>query len=218
MKATVARVARVSIATSAVLLSGCGILAPIPDTSHFFMLAPLADSSVQPASGERLQTTVIGLGPIKLPPYLDRNEIAMRLSPTQVTYSDTDRWAEPLSVTMSRVLLQDLSRLLGTDLIVRYPWSNAAKVDYQIEIELLQFEATKGGEAQLRARFGIVQGGTRRPLVVRDASFTRPGATDTATSVTALSALLGDLSQEIASALRQLPPPQAKPSAKRAAS
>lgn len=216
MKATLARVARLSIATSALLLTGCSILAPIPDTSHFFMLAPLADTSGQPAGSEPLQNLVLGLGPIKLPPYLDRNEIALRLSPTQVTYSETDRWAEPLNVTMSRVLLQDLSSLLGTNLIVRYPWSNAAKVDYQIEIELEQFEATKAGEAQLRARFGIIQGGTRTPLVVREASFNRPGATDTGASVTALSALLGDLSQEIASALRQLPkPPETKAATRR---
>jgi hypothetical protein len=90
-----------------------------------------------------------------------------------------------------------------------YPWSNAAKVDYQVEVELLNFEVTKQGEARLLARYGILGGGSRRVLLLRETSFSRPTAADPATSVAALSTTLGELSQEIATAIRQLPKPQA---------
>jgi uncharacterized lipoprotein YmbA len=211
MKKKMARIAASSSALSILFLAGCSILAPQPDTSHFFMLAPLSSTDTQQNGSEStaLANLMLGLGPIKLPPYLDRNEIAMRLSPTQVTYSAVDRWAEPLNVNVSRVLLQNLSELLGTDRIVMYPWSNAVEVAYQIRIELLSFEATKNGEAQLRARYGIVPGGGRQALTVREVNFSRPAGAETAAAVTALSATLGDLSRDIAAAVRQLPAPRA---------
>lgn len=213
MKETRARIAALSLVACSAVATGCSILSPQADTSHFFILAPLPDAT-QPngSKSDALPNLLLGLGPIKLPPYLDRNEIALRLSPTQVTYSAADRWAEPLSINLSRVLSQNLSLLLGTERIVQYPWSNAAKIDYQIQVEVLSFEATQAGEARLAARYGILQGRTRQPLVVREANVSRKTAPDTATSVTALSATLGDLSQEIASAVRQLPKPPEAPS------
>ena len=198
------------LTAAGLLCAGCSILGPLPDTSHFFTLAPLPDTVAPPGNTgtETSSTMLLGLGPIELPPYLDRHEIATRLSPTQVTYSGSDRWAEPLNVSVSRVLLQNLSHLLGTERIAMYPWSNAAKVDYQIEVELLNFEVTKEGEARLLARYGIFAGGSRRVLVAREASINHPTPVDPAASVAALSATLGELSQEIAAAIRQLPKPQ----------
>jgi uncharacterized protein len=218
MKDAMTRIATLSLLPSILFLTGCSILAPLPDTSHFFTLAPLADATTPANQGETgtSSTILLGLGPIKLPPYLDRHEIAMRLSPTQVSYSTVDRWAEPLNVSVSRVLLQNLSYLLGTERIVMYPWSNAAKVDYQVEVELLNFEVTKQGEARLLARYGIFAGGTRQVLLVRETAISHPTTPDAATEVAALSNTLGDLSQEIATAVRRLPQPPETPTPKRA--
>ena len=217
MKDVMARIAAYSLGASSLLFAACSILGPLPDTSHFFVLAPLPGATTPPTNDgtDSSATMLLGLGPIKLPPYLDRHEIAKRLSPTQVTYSEVDRWAEPLSVSVSRVLLQNLSMLLGTEHIVLYPWSNAAQLTYQIEVELLSFEVTKEGEAQLLARYAVLEGGTRRALVVHETAISHPTATDTAASVVTLSATLGELSQEIATAVRQLPQPQATPPATR---
>jgi len=215
-----ARIAVVSLAVCALSVSGCTILAPQPDESHFFVLAPLPRSAEAAHESEpgALADTILGLGPIKLPPYLDRNEMAIRLTPNEVRYSPIDRWAEPLNVNVGRVLLQNLSLLLGTDRIVMYPWANMANIKYQVEVELLKFDVTKSGETELNGRYAILQGGTRQPLVVRQVNFGRSGATDTPAAAVAMSAILGDLSKDIALALRQLPPPQARPAAKRAGS
>jgi len=217
MKEVMARIAASSLVVSSLLFAACSILAPLPDTSHFFLLAPLPGATTPPTGGgtDSPASMLLGLGPIKLPPYLDRHEIAIRLSPTQVTYSEVDRWAEQLSVSVSRVLLQNLSMLLGTERIVMYPWSNATQVTYQIEVELLNFEATKQGETQLLARYAILEGGTRRALVVHETALSHPTAPDTAASVVTLSTTLGELSQEIATAVRQLPKPQQGPPAAR---
>ena len=76
---------------------------------------------------------VYGLGPIALPAYLDRNQVATRVSATEVAYAQWDRWAEPLRNNVSMVLLRNLGAELGTDDIVLYPWVVSSQIDRQIE-------------------------------------------------------------------------------------
>ena len=122
--------------TVCLAVAGCSVLAPQPDPSRFFTLAPMAQA---PAAAPAQPGFTYGLGPIKLPAYLDRNEIPTRVSPTEIIYSPAERWAEPLQASVTRVLMQNLAALLNTDKITVYPWIGATAVDYQIEIEVLHF-------------------------------------------------------------------------------
>ena len=76
---------------------GCSVLAPQPDRSRFFNLAAMSaisgDRDAAYAPSAAAPAVMYGLGPIELPAYLDRNELATRVSPTEVTYSTTERWA-----------------------------------------------------------------------------------------------------------------------------
>jgi uncharacterized protein len=192
---------------------GCSVLAPLPDRSRFFTLAPLPEAQARRADAPRAAAAaggaiMYGLGPITLAAYLDRNDVATRVSPTELTYSPTDRWAEPLTAAVTSVLLQNLSALLATDRILSYPWMADVKVDYQIPISVLRFERDVAGRSRLTARWAIKDAHSGRYVVVKDATFTRTGrAGDTAAAAAALSGTLGDLSSEIAATLRALPPP-----------
>jgi len=182
------------------------MLAPQPDVSRFYTLSAVADADV---SGGGARGRTYGLGPIELPPYLDRTEVAMRVSPAEVTYSPTDLWAETLKTNLTRVLQQNLSALLGGEPIALYPWPRASSVTYQIAVTVLQFERTATGEAQLHARWSIRDPRRGAEVASKESSFVRPVApATTAAAVTALSADVGDLSQEIAAALQSLPVPQ----------
>src|SRR5437879_2194311 len=81
----------------AIALTGCGpILAPRADPAKFYLLTPTADPpSVQTAA---VQSSAggftLGLGPVKLPPYLDRPEVVTRSAPNRLDLSKTDRWGE----------------------------------------------------------------------------------------------------------------------------
>ncbi len=189
---------------TACMIAGCSILGPTQDRTRFFTLNTLPE----PGASVAQSAAVYGLGPIKLPAYLDRSEIAMRVSPTEVVYSNTDYWAEPLSATVSAVLLSNLATLLGTDRIVPYPWPVNAGVDYQIQITMLRFECDATGQCQLYSRWWITDPRDGRYLVGRDTTLTRAAnGTGSAAGATALSGNLGALSQEIATALRALPAP-----------
>ncbi len=201
-----------------ILTLGCSVLAPLPDRSRFFNLAALAtvaeDAETPHHSAAGTPAPLYGLGPVTLPPYLDRREIAMRVSPTEVAYSPTERWAEPLSDTFTAVLLQDLSLLLDTNRILSYPWSATERVDYQIAVDVLQFDNDVAGNTRLIARWRVRDVRTATDLLAEqtNVAHTQPRG-DVNAGITALSAALRDLSQDIAHALRHLPPPAAQPPA-----
>ncbi len=192
----------------AVWLCGCSsLLAPRRDVSRFYTLSAVVEAGGHDDADSR--GLVYGLGPVGLPPYLDRNALALRVSPAEVTYSETDLWAEPLQTNLTRVLQQNLSALLGADRIVLYPWPRAAPVAYQIVVNVLHCERTASGEAQLRAHWSVRDPRSGDYLVTRESNIVHAaGSPSVADAVNALSTDVGDLSREIASTLRSLPEPQ----------
>ena len=70
--------------------------------------------------------------------------------------SENDRWAEPLDENLTHVLAQNLSVLLGSDRIIAYPWPIDQKPHYRVEIQVLRFESNSAGEAQLTARWTVI--------------------------------------------------------------
>ncbi len=187
-------------------LCSCSVLAPQPDVSRFYTLHTVADAEV---GGGGTRGLTYGLGPIDLPSYLDRAELALRVSAAEVTYAQGDLWAEPLKANLTRVLRQNLSAMLGGERVVLYPWPRTGVVSYQVTLTVLQFERTATGEAQLHARWNIRDARNGTEVASKESSFVRPVTPATAAAaVTALSADVGDLSQEIASALHSLPAPQ----------
>ncbi len=192
---------------------GCSFLSPVPDRSRFFKLTAM---SATPGEGEApnpsssaAATQVFGVGPVKLPAYLDRNELATRVSPTEVTYSATDRWAEPLAATFTAVLAQDLSTLLDTNHILQYPWTGDVRVDYQIEIDVQQFDNDVAGNTRLTARWRVRNVRNDTYVVAKETKVAHSQSSgDAGTKVAALSDATRDLSQDIAGALRQLPVPE----------
>lgn len=183
-----------------VLLGGCTVLAPQPDDSRFFILSPLSD----PASSTWVSTSsarnlTIGLGPITFPDYLRRLEVVTRSGPNELHLSAVNRWGEPLDKNFGRVLSQNLSRLLNTDQIEEFPWPVRTKIDYQIVVDVLRFEATAENQAQLSARWMIRDGSTGKSLYASETSTNTPVGGGQTAAATALSADLATMSRDIAS-------------------
>src|SRR6185437_10868913 len=120
-----------SIVLGALLMAGCGtLLAPRHDPTSFFILAALPANGAVGSASSAARALSIGLGPVQLPDYLQRDEIITRTGPNRVVISETDRWAEPLGDSFRRVLGNDLSgRLDGAD-VVPYPWYSSVRLDY----------------------------------------------------------------------------------------
>ncbi|HKM99205.1 MAG TPA: PqiC family protein [Candidatus Binataceae bacterium] len=188
-------------ALCALLIAGC--LSPRRDDSRFFVLSP---AGADPATTSA-RPIVLGVGPIKLPGYLDRQEVVTRVAPNRLELSSTDRWAESLDTDFTRVLAQDLSTDLGTQRFIFYPWYATTHVDYQVKVDVYRFEAGADGKIDLTAHWQVLDG-TGKLLIARDSSYAETAAAgDAGASAAALSRALGKLSGEIAAAIQSMPPP-----------
>jgi uncharacterized lipoprotein YmbA len=199
----------------ATIITGCGpVLAPQPDPSRYYLLSP---AYAPPPSGVSSQAALtIGLGPIQMPGYLDRREIATRANTNQIDYSNVDRWSEPLDSNFRSVLASNLAAELGSVHIVDFPWFQNKDPDYAIAIDVNRFERGPNGTADLSAHWTIRDPAAKTILLQGDCLATTPAqGADAASSVAALSTDLGQLSSQLATAIRQLQqaPRQPAPSA-----
>jgi uncharacterized protein len=188
---------------ASLVIVGCSPLAPRPDRSTYFLLTPLAKVADAPAASSPRQALTIGVGPIDFPDYLRRTQIVTRTEANQIELSPDARWAEPLDKNFERTLTENLSALLQTQRIERYPWPRRNRVDYQIVINVVRFETNANGQAQLVARWIIKDGTTGKDLYATETNASNPVATN-ASGASALSMDLEQLSSSIASQIDEL--------------
>ena len=146
----------------------------------------------------------MGIGPIKFPGYLDRQQLVTRLSENRFAVAENDRWAEPLEENFLRILSQNVSILLETDRMVGYPWERSQQPTYQVQVEVFRFEPNAEQLVELWARWSILNN-ARKTISLND-SYLRHRARDRSTeaSVASMSEVVSDLSKEIAAAIRAL--------------
>ncbi len=195
-----------ALAVWALLLAGCGSFSAKPDSSRFFTLSALSQAeNISPKPANDSPGISLGIGPITLPGYLDRQEIVIRVAQNQINLSENDRWAEPLEENFSRVLSQNVAAILRAERINAYPWPIDKKPVYQVEVEVLRFEADATQEVQLSARWAVRNSGKKDVIRYRETRLSRPAkARSTDASVAALSEALGDFSREIAEAIEAM--------------
>ncbi len=196
---------RMLIAGAAIgVAAGCGpVLAPQPDKSTFFVLAPLTSGGVINASaavGHDPQLT-LGIGPIEFPDYLSRLQVVTRTSANQIVLAQERRWGEPLDKNFARVFSENISLLMNTQQIEKYPWSHKTQIDYQIEIDVLRFEAGADGQSQMVARWIIKDGATGKDLYASETTASAPVPKGDAGASIALSDDLATLSRDVATHL-----------------
>jgi uncharacterized lipoprotein YmbA len=208
--------ARIAMAWLAlVMVAGCSltsVLEPRKDPTRFYVLAPMdASSRAVPliySAGGASKVIAIGLGPVKFPAYLAREEIVTHSTANRVDVSDIDQWAEPLDKNFVSVLAQNLTILLGAQ-VKTFPWYRTA-LDYQIALDVERFDTDSAGTAIIIGRWEIENPATGEQLnsgEINISETARSGENSAAT----LSRATGDLSTQLADAIRALKPPASAP-------
>ena len=144
----------------------------------------------------------MGLGPLRFPDYLDRPQLVMEVSPNQYRLDEHQRWAERLEQNSSRVLAQFLAERLGVDQIIRYPWAQRQHVDYQVQVDVLQFHQSADGYSRLQALWQIRR--QDQTLLSRHFNCRLAAEAEAAAIVKAQSRCLSELGADIESGLRQV--------------
>lgn len=171
--------------------------------TRFYTLEAGAEANAAAAPSETIRPLTVGLGPVVVAKYLDRTGVVRRESRYEVSVSELDKWAEPLDSLVPRVLAEGLTRDLGTAEVYVVPRRRPPAVDYQIEAEILRFDADASGAAVLTALWEVYSPGRDDPLLIRRSNLREevagPGYAEVAA---AMSRALAGLSAEMADGLR----------------
>jgi len=208
---------RLPVALACVALFGIAacslgtVLQPTADPSKFYVLTPMDVSArgipITYSASRGPRELELGLGPVKFPAYLSRLELVTRSSPNQVDLSSIDRWAEPLDKNFVGVLGQNLMTLLGAH-VTTFPWFRPTNLDYQITVDITRFDTDSHGTARVIGRYEIKEPNSGGLLNSGELDVTESAHAGEATAAT-LSRALGDVSTQLADAIRATKHPAA---------
>ena len=188
------------------VITGClGLGQGTQTPTRFYVLHSLQGSEDEIPAIAELPDISIGVGPVRLPQYLDRSQVVSRSSQNRLELAQFEKWAEPIRVNFSRVLAENLSILLATRHVSIFPWLKSNRIDYQIILEVTRFDGVRGENALLRARWSIFGKDGKELLLNRYSNYREPLTTDdTEALVAGQSLAVEHLSREIARALQAL--------------
>jgi len=150
-------------------LGGCAKDTP----TRFYVLSNMVEEApAMPGKG-----TAIGVGPITIPQYLNRPQIVTRISGNQLAVADLDQWGGDLNDNVTRVLAANLSSLLKTDRVSLYPWKDEVPIEYQLTVDVTNFEQDVNGSSLLSVFWSIVNPKNEKVMLMRRSSYRDTGAT-----------------------------------------
>lgn len=169
------------------------------NTSYYLLTAQ------SPRAEAPMRETVIGVGPVRVAPFLDRPQIIIHSGGGETEVSDGQRWAEPLDRGIQRVLVQNLAGLTGADMR-NFPWTRTTVPEYAVRIDILDFNRTADGNAVLEAHWILEDVKEKQLLYSRKETFQTVvdgPQDDHAALASAYSELINQLALSIAA---QIPP------------
>jgi len=192
------------IAVGLVLTAGgCVSLSksPIPrfyalHTAHVEHAAPVVSSAF---------SEIVGVGPVKIPEYMQRPQIVTQDSGGMMQFAEFDRWGESPDAGIARLIGDELSRRLPAATCVLYPWNSALAVKYRVTLDVVGLACDLTGTMHLVTQWSIVDQHELTTLVMKRRELDEPlGSPDYQGYVSALSAASTTLGSEIAAAFETL--------------
>jgi uncharacterized lipoprotein YmbA len=182
---------------AAMVLLGCAHTEP----SRFYVLTAAAE---QPA-GAADDGPPVSIAVVRVAEYLDRESMVTRHGENELRLAEFDRWGEPLTDGISRVLAENLSRLLASESFSGHPLGEPGLSGPQVVVSVEALDARPGDQLILRARWRAVSDDGKE--LVPSRRFTTVEAIvgeDAAALVAAHSRALAALSRDIAEAMGQI--------------
>jgi uncharacterized lipoprotein YmbA len=178
-----------------VMFSACSSSSPV----RYFSLSPIdADFKQDPDDA-----VMLGLGPIRMPDYINRSQIVTRGANAEMQVDEFSRWSEPLAKSLLRIVSADVDNLLQGVVVVVFPYEPFVRdqVDYRLVGDINRFEADHLGRIVLEVQWGITDvNGTVVVVPVRRNRYQTQVSTagDPSAVVVAMNEALAQFSRDIA--------------------
>lgn len=137
------------VMAASIFCQGC--LGRSPEVRHFILGTSAPASAVARSS----QTAVL-IGPVRLPAYLDRSQIATLEGSSEVGLDEFNRWLGGFGDNLLRALSLGLARELGSTRVVASPSKAPFAIDYQVRLHVDDLILETGVGLRVRVRWALV--------------------------------------------------------------
>ena len=197
---------RLAAGCLALILGGCISLpnSPMSPTPRFYMLSAINETQVS----KKINITsgvIIGVGPVKIPEYLDRPQMVTKDKEGIFKFDEFDRWGESLDLGMARLIREDLTVMLPGAKLTLYPWNPSIAVKYQVVVEVVQLDSELDKDMFFVAQWTIIDVQNSKTVIIKRSEFRQPIIPQNYSGLAkTLSTACASLSNEIAEALATL--------------
>jgi hypothetical protein len=182
---------QLSIAFVAAVAAGCASA-----TARFYTLDSTATADGTPAA-----RYAVLVGPVSVPPSVDRPQFVVQAAPNRVDIDEFNRWAAPLNDGIARAVAGDLAVLLGTTDVAMAPLANFNPA-YRVTINVQRFESVQGQAVVVDAAWTVSQTAGGRTRSGRTVAREAVQGKDFDALAAAHSRALATVSSDIAAAIR----------------
>jgi len=134
-----------------IFLGGCGTSRP----SKFYTLSSMPLPVEKSQLNDNQNRITIGIDLSGLPSYLNKPQMVVRVSPNELKLEEFNRWAETLKYSFPKVIVNNLISILPSDKFIVYLRKGILSSDYQVLLNIIQFDGTPGGKVTLIVQWGL---------------------------------------------------------------
>ena len=165
-------------------------------TSYYILsLAP------QPTSTYATKSRIIGVEKVTIPAYLNKKEIAVAKTSSQITLLSNAVWGEELDIGLTQRLISFLQKKFDQPNVYAYPWGVDRQPTVRVKVDITRFIA-QGDKVYLNASWELKSGATQK----RKASLfhtTVPTGSDAESIVSAMDKAFSKLEEAVAKGIRR---------------
>ena len=133
------------------LVAATGCLGRSPQVRHFM----LGVEEVAPAEAGAPEVSVL-VGPVRLPAYLDRSELARLGRDGEVELASTARWLGSFEENFLRAVSLGVARRLGSNEVVAHPSKAPFPIEYTVRLHVDDLIVEAGGTLRVRIRWALI--------------------------------------------------------------
>jgi uncharacterized protein len=176
------------------LLAGCS---SSPRVTYYTLNAAATNETAGPPLNS------VAIGPVTLPPLLDRPHLVVRTGANRVEILETQRWAESPKSEIPRIVAADLAILLKPARVSTYPQNAGLEAEYRVLLDIQRFEMTVGEGVGLEALWSVRRSDGGLPKTGRTVVSEPVDAAGYDAVVAAQSRAVAAVSRDLAQALRE---------------
>ncbi len=134
-----------------IFLGGCGTSRP----SKFYLLNPMPIPSEKAELSDKQNRITVGIDLNDIPAYLNKPQMAIRVSTNELKLDEFNRWAETVKDSFPKIIADNLISILPSDKFIIFSRKGILSADYQVIINVTRFDGAPGKTVSLITQWGI---------------------------------------------------------------